>query len=219
MRIKPVPAVARYQELPSHIYHHYFVVFTWFLFFLLLLTNFSVQAGDAFSVAPIRIYMTEKDHATAVTLINEGKTPVALQADINTWSQKPDGTDELVLTDDLILSPPIIKLAPNSRQVVRLVLLSPADLSRQLTYRLIVREIPEATAPRKGNTIEVPIALALSEKLAVPFSNCPLKGYKQNVLIQVPPMRKYVKCCCSAREKGWRGLRGGFIYYLVHKNF
>ncbi len=119
-----------------------------------------VFAGS-FSVTPVRIYMTPRDRAVAITITNEGDTPVALQADLNTWSQKPDGTDELVLTDDMILSPPIIRLGPKARQVVRLALLKPADASRQLTYRLIVREVPEATAP-KGNTIEVPIALALS---------------------------------------------------------
>jgi fimbrial chaperone protein len=117
--------------------------------------------AGSFSVTPVRIYMTPRDRAVAITITNEGDTPVAMQADIHVWSQKPDGTDELVLTEDLILSPPIIKLAPQARQVVRLALLKPADASRQLTYRLIVREIPEATAP-KGNTLEVPIALALS---------------------------------------------------------
>ncbi len=117
--------------------------------------------AGSFSVTPVRIYMTPRDRAVAITITNEGDSPVALQADINVWSQRPDGTDELVLTEDMILSPPIIKLAPKARQVVRLALLKPADASRQLTYRLIVREIPEATAP-KGNTLEVPIALALS---------------------------------------------------------
>ena len=120
----------------------------------------STLAG-VFSVSPVRIYMTPRDRAVAVTLTNEGDTPAVLQADINSWIQRSDGTDELVLTDDLILSPPIIKLEPKGRQVVRLALLRPADASRQLTYRLIIREVPEATVG-KGNAIEVPIALALS---------------------------------------------------------
>ncbi len=117
--------------------------------------------AGTFSVTPVRIYMAPRDRAVAITLTNEGDSPVALQADINVWTQKPDGTDELVLTEDMILSPPIIKLAPKARQVVRLALLKPADASRQLTYRLIVREIPEATAPKDGSIV-VPISLALS---------------------------------------------------------
>lgn len=119
-----------------------------------------VSAG-VFSVTPVRIYMTPRDRAVAVTIINEGDTEVVLQADLNAWSQKPDGTDEQVPTEDLILSPPVIKLGPNARQVVRLALLKPADASRQLIYRMIMREVPEAVAGR-DKTIQVPIALALS---------------------------------------------------------
>ena len=121
----------------------------------------SIALAGSFSVTPVRIYMTPRDRAVAITITNEADEPVAMQADIYVWSQKPDGADELVLTEDMVLSPPIIKLGPKARQVVRLALLKPADASRQLTYRLIVREVPEITAP-KANTLEVPIALALS---------------------------------------------------------
>jgi fimbrial chaperone protein len=134
------------------------------------------QAG-VFSVTPVRIYMTPRDRAVAVTITNEGDTEVVLQADLNAWSQKPDGTDEQVPTEDLILSPPIIKLAPNARQVVRLALLKPADASRQLIYRLIMREVPEAVASR-DKTIQVPIALALS----------------MPVFITPPPAKRDVSC-------------------------
>lgn len=131
---------------------------TYALLLALLMPWAAVSAG-VFSVTPVRLYMTPRDRAIAVTLTNEGDTAVVLQADINSWSQKPDGTDELVLTEDLILAPPIIKLAPKARQVVRLALLKPADASKQLTYRMIIREVPEAL-PSTG--IQVPIALALS---------------------------------------------------------
>jgi len=117
--------------------------------------------AGVFSVSPVRIYMAPRDRAVAVTLTNEGDSPIALQADINHWAQTPNGVDQLTLTEDLILSPPIIRLAPRSRQVVRLALLRPADPLRQLTYRLVVREVPEASGGAQ-NTIRVPIALALS---------------------------------------------------------
>ena len=124
-----------------------------------LMAPWTVATAGVFSVTPVRLYMAPRDRAVAVTLRNEGDTPVVLQADINVWSQKPDGTDELVLTDDLILAPPIIKLAPKAQQVVRLALLKPADASRQLTYRMIIREVPEA---QPTPSVEVQIALALS---------------------------------------------------------
>ena len=143
---------------------------------LLSAASAPVQAG-VFSVTPVRIYMTPRDRAVAVTITNEGDTEVVLQADLNAWSQKPDGTDEQVPTEDLILSPPIIKLAPNARQVVRLALLKPADASRQLIYRMIMREVPEAVAQR-DKSIQVPIALALS----------------MPVFITPPPAKRDVTC-------------------------
>lgn len=143
---------------------------------LLSAASAPVQAG-VFSVTPVRIYMTPRDRAVAVTITNEGDTEVVLQADLNAWSQKPDGTDEQVPTEDLILSPPIIKLAPNARQVVRLALLKPADASRQLIYRMVMREVPEAVANR-DKTIQVPIALALS----------------MPVFITPPPAKRDVTC-------------------------
>lgn len=120
----------------------------------------AVQAG-VFSVVPVRIYMTPRDRAVAITVSNEGDSPMVLQAEINTWRQKPDGSDEQVATEDLILSPPILKLPPKGRQVVRLARVNPADLSNQLSYRLILREVPEVTAPREP-AVQIPISLALS---------------------------------------------------------
>jgi fimbrial chaperone protein len=112
-----------------------------------------------FSIMPVRIFMTPRDRAIAVTVTNEGDQEVVMQADLYTWKQKPDGTDDLVLTEDLILSPPIIKLAPKARQVVRLARLTPPPSTDQQTYRLIVREIPEA---RPTEQLQLQVALAFS---------------------------------------------------------
>ena len=136
--------------------------------YAIFLSAFSLYFGTAvpvwagvFSITPVRIYMTPRDRAVAVTITNEGDTEVVLQADLNAWNQKSDGTDEQTPTEDIILSPPIVKLAPNTRQVIRLAMLKPADATRQLTYRMIMREVPEAL-PNLDKTIQLPIALALS---------------------------------------------------------
>jgi fimbrial chaperone protein len=113
-----------------------------------------------FSVTPVRIYMTPKDKAIAVTVTNEGDEELVMQADVYSWKQKPDGEDDLVLTEDLLLSPPIIKLAAKARQVVRLARLRSVSPDEQMTYRLIMREVPEAK-PNKGD-LQLQIALAFS---------------------------------------------------------
>jgi fimbrial chaperone protein len=153
------------------------------LFLALLLSGVACGAGAAtFSVTPVRIYMKAQDRAVAVTIANEGDEPVVLQADLYTWTQAADGADQLELTEDLILSPPIIKLGPRAKQVVRLARLKPADASRQLTYRMIMREVPEATRPK--DSIQVGIALALSMPVFI-----------------TPPPAKYAIACTAARAE------------------
>ncbi len=117
-------------------------------------------AAGQFSVTPVHIYMSPKDRAVAVTITNESDEPLVMQADLYQWKQKPDGQEDLVLTEDLFLAPPIIKLAPRARQVVRLARVSRAMPTAQLTYRLIVREVPEARPSNKN--LEIQIALAFS---------------------------------------------------------
>ena len=125
-----------------------------------LLTGPRPAWAGLFSVTPVRIYMAPRDRAIAVTINNEGDEELVMQADIYLWKQKPDGEDDLTLTEDLILSPPIIKLAARSRQVVRLAMLKPQPSADQQTYRLVVREVPEAKPAEKA--VQLQIALAFS---------------------------------------------------------
>jgi fimbrial chaperone protein len=97
-----------------------------------------------FTVTPVRIFMNPRDRAVAVTITNDGTEEVVMQADLYQWNQRADGSDNLVLTEDLILAPPILKVPAKSRQVVRLARLVPASSEAEMTYRLIVKEIPEA---------------------------------------------------------------------------
>lgn len=120
----------------------------------------TADAGS-FSVSPVRIFMEARDRATGVTIINEGDSDLVMQAELFEWKQKPDGTDELLPTQDLVLAPPILKLAKGTRQVVRLANLRAPAPGEQVTYRLIVREVPEALA-RAQSGVQVQVALAFS---------------------------------------------------------
>ncbi|MEP6789971.1 MAG: fimbria/pilus periplasmic chaperone [Ramlibacter sp.] len=136
------------------------------------------QAAE-FSVTPVRIFMTAKDRAVAVTVANEGDEEVVMQADLYTWKQKPGGEDDLTLTEDMILSPPILKLAPKTRQVVRLARLSARPVAEQLTYRMIVREIPEARPPSKELKLQIALAFSLPVFITPPGARRDLKCVTQ----------------------------------------
>lgn len=169
------------------------------LFLLGLATMLPLQAvAGAFSVSPVRIFMLPRERAVAVTVVNEGDSEVVLQADISAWTQQPDGTDELTPTDDLILSPPIIRLAPKAQQVVRLALLKPADASRQLIYRMIMREVPEAVVSTADRTIQLPVSLALSLPVFI-----------------TPPPAKRVMDCVTAPNLTVKCANSGTAYAQV----
>ena len=104
--------------------------------------------------------MGAKDRTTAVTITNESDAELVMQADVFQWKQTTTGQEDLTLTEDLIVAPPIIKLAPRARQIIRLAMLKAVPSDQQLTYRLVVREIPEAKPPEPG--IQLQIALAFS---------------------------------------------------------
>lgn len=128
---------------------------------LALLGSSVAALGATFSVSPVRIYLQARERATAITVDNEGDGEVVLQGEVFQWTQKADGTDVLTPTDDLILAPPILKVAPKSRQVLRLANLKPVPPGEQLTYRIIVREVPEAAVPKEGVQIKVSLAFSL----------------------------------------------------------
>jgi fimbrial chaperone protein len=139
--------------------HRYFPAVLSLIFGALCAAATPLLAGQ-FTITPVRMYLTPQDRAIAVTITNEGDTPLVMQADVYTWKQKPGGEDDLALTEDLILSPPIIKLAARAKQVVRLARVRNVPSPSQTTYRLIVREIPEALPA--GQNLQLQIALAFS---------------------------------------------------------
>ncbi len=123
---------------------------------------FALPAADAgqFSVSPVRIFLATKDRTTAVTVTNESDKELVMQADLYLWRQTEAGQEDLTATEDLIAVPPVLKIPPGGKQVVRLAMLKPMPTNEQLTYRLLVREIPEVKPPEPG--IQLQIALAFS---------------------------------------------------------
>jgi fimbrial chaperone protein len=118
------------------------------------------SAGN-FAVTPVRIYMASRERATAITVTNDGDEELVMQADIYEWKQSPDGQDLLTLTEDMIMSPPILKMAPRSRQVVRLISLIGVVEDQQQTYRMIVREIPEARSDKADLSLQIAYAFSI----------------------------------------------------------
>lgn len=154
---------------------------------LSLVTIAPPSLAGSFSVSPVRIYMQARERAVAVTITNEGDTELVLQAELFDWKQKPDGSEDLTATEDIVMAPPVLKVAPKSRQVLRLANLKPVPPGQQLTYRLFVREVPEAVAPVAGTQIQVALAFSIPVFITPPGAkrelSCGLRARTPEALV------------------------------------
>lgn len=107
---------------------------------------FALPAGaQQLSVLPVNIFFPPGERAALLTVTNTGDKPTSIQIRSYEWTQK-DNNDALTPTDAVLVSPPLARIAPASSQVVRLVLRRAAQ-DRELTYRIILDQIPGASEP------------------------------------------------------------------------
>lgn len=114
-------------------------------------------AGN-FSVSPLRVEMKGSHRLEVLTITNADDAPLSIQIELKNWRQQ--GGDELLdETHDLLVTPPIFKMAPHGQQVVRIALRRDADPLRELDYRVLLTEIP---APPSKDFSGMQVALQLS---------------------------------------------------------
>lgn len=107
----------------------------------LFLTSQLALAGS-FSVSPIRLTLTAQQSSGMLTVRNTSDEETVVQLQANTWSQQQDGTDVLEISSDLLAVPPLFTLQPGASQVVRVGLRRAPAAGGELTYRLLLREVP-----------------------------------------------------------------------------
>ncbi|AIT81958.1 fimbrial chaperone protein (plasmid) [Novosphingobium pentaromativorans US6-1] len=93
---------------------------------------------------------------TELWLENRGSSDVVLQVRVLSWSQE-EGREVHSEQDEVLASPPMVKVVPGVRQLVRLVMAKPEPREREGAYRVIVDEIPAVT----GKPAEKQTATAL----------------------------------------------------------
>ena len=102
--------------------------------------------AGTFTISPIRLDLSSATRSAALTVRNDEQEAL-VQAQVMVWEQV-DGDDRLTPTHDLIVSPAVFTLPPKGSQLVRVALRSPpAGTTRELTYRLILQEVPQTANP------------------------------------------------------------------------
>lgn len=99
-------------------------------------------AAASLQVAPTSVVLHPTQKAEAVWLSNTGESDaVRAQVRVFEWTQT-DGEDHLVPTRDIVISPPMIELAPGARQLVRVIRTGALPAETEASYRILVDEVP-----------------------------------------------------------------------------
>lgn len=118
----------------------------------------------ALQVSPVTVEFKSTEQAQAIYLVNNGKDPLEAQVRVRRWTQE-QGKDKLDEADDVVASPAIIRVAPGERQVVRVVRKKATAPAQELSYRLLVDELPhKAKTDHSGLTVllrySIPVFIA-----------------------------------------------------------
>lgn len=94
-------------------------------------------------VSPVRIQFEPTQPGQTLQISNRGQQAVDAQVRIMRWTQE-NGRDRLVPVDssELVASPPMLHIEPGKQQTVRLIRLQPVKPAGELSYRLLVDELP-----------------------------------------------------------------------------
>lgn len=105
--------------------------------------------GATFTLSPTRVELDAKHRADIVTLFNNGDEPLRVQARSVLWRMTDDGRWDMTPSDDLIVTPELVEVAPGKSTQLRIG--SMADIAAtEVSYRLLLDELPN---PAGGNVV------------------------------------------------------------------
>lgn len=100
-------------------------------------------------VVPVSLTLDARRGADGLWLSNTGDAVLNAQVRVFHWTQA-NGEDQLTASRGLAVSPPMLKLEPGARQLVRVIRTGAAPAEREDAFRLLVDEIPDEAAQKEG---------------------------------------------------------------------
>lgn len=128
-------------------------------------------------ISPVMVELQADQPAAGVSLHNSGEKLLYGQVRVFAWSQTGTG-DVLEPTQSVVASPPIVQIAPNGDQLVRLVRVVRGPVPAEQSYRLLIDEIPSAdAAPAAGVQVRLRYSVPVFVAAAVPNAQPKLGWY------------------------------------------
>ncbi len=106
----------------------------------------SVHAANSLMVWPIDPAINPEEKASELWLENRGNATTMMQVRIFGW-QQVNSQEQYQTQQQVVASPPMVRLEPGQRQLVRLIKQTPPQAGREMSYRVVLDEIPTPRTP------------------------------------------------------------------------
>lgn len=105
--------------------------------------------AEGLRVFPVTLEVTAPGATSVVTLKNDGREPITVQARVFEWTQDA-GRESFSATRKVVASPPMTQLAPGATQVVRVIRTNKGKVSGEEAYRVFIDELPDLSRNQAG---------------------------------------------------------------------
>ncbi|MEN4904020.1 molecular chaperone [Luteimonas sp. TWI662] len=144
-------------------------VIRWLIGAAMALATIAAPAANSLLIWPVNPTIRHGEQATALWIENQGRTTAHLQLRVFEWHQV-DGEDDYRPQQAIVGSPPMARIAPGQRQLVRLTRTTaiPA-VAGELAYRIVVDEIPVQRAEDAQEPVGSPAGVRFQFRYSIPL--------------------------------------------------
>ncbi len=119
----------------------------------------SAAAAASFGLAPIGVTIAANEQSGSIVVTNTGTDDVVIQARPYAWTQ--NGAELRAETRELVINPPIFKLAAGERQLVRVASRAAPPHAVERAFRVVFSEVPAGAQKSAGFRIQVAMDIPL----------------------------------------------------------
>jgi fimbrial chaperone protein len=170
------------------------------------------QAASSVLIWPIDPVIEADQQAGALWLENRGSETANLQIRVFGWSQS-DFDDQYQNQRDVIGSPPVARIEPGQKQLVRLTRTRDVPPGQELAYRIIIDEIPAAKAPSANSDGKTAAAIQFQMRYSVP-----LFAYGTGLWSKEDPTRQRDPKGAGVPDLSWRKVEQGGHSFIEIRN-
>ncbi|MXP60226.1 molecular chaperone [Pantoea sp. Al-1710] len=106
----------------------------------------AAHAANSLMIWPIDPTINPDDKASELWLENRGNATTMMQVRIFSWLQV-GGQEQYQTQQQVVASPPMVRLEPGQKQLVRLIKQGAPEAGREMSYRVVLDEIPTPRTP------------------------------------------------------------------------